>query len=109
MRRDFPPSGSRWKERRDEESRIDPKGPLDRVYTDTRPQHKLDCPSGRRVVIDKSATLADTVVWTPWDGLDGDGDHSRFLCVEPGNVMRKKTLAGGETFVASQTLTVQFS
>lgn len=95
-----------WTDKIDGDSCVIPKGPLDRVYANSLSRHRIDCPSGRRVTVDKSESLTDTVIWTPWDTF-GDGDFSLFLCVEPGNVINQKILGPNESFTASQTLRVE--
>jgi len=95
-----------WIDKIDGDSCLNPKGPLDRVYANTQLQHRIDCPSGRRVFVDKSESLTDTVIWTPWDSFS-DGDFSLFLCVEPGNVINRQILGPNESFIASQTLRVE--
>ena len=95
-----------WTDKIDGDSCVIPKGPLDRVYANSLSRHRIDCPSGRRVTVDKSESLTDTVIWTPWDTFS-DGDFSLFLCVEPGNVINQKILGPNESFTASQTLRVE--
>ena len=97
---------NRWKEKRDKEQSLRPSGALDRVYAGTNLSHRITCPSGRSLLIEKTANLADTVVWTPWDNFD-EGDYSQFLCVEPGNVINRKLLAPREIFNVGQTLRVE--
>merc|ERR1712126_540092 len=97
-----------WIEKRDADASLVPHGPLDRVYVHTGSHHSLDCPSGRRIFLEKSASLTDTVIWTPWESFS-EGDSSLFLCVEPGNVVERKTLTPGQTFEAKQILRIESS
>jgi len=102
----FKDAADGWRDKRDEEETLRPKGPLDRVYTSTELHHKIIGFSGRGISIGKSETLGDTVVWTPWDNFS-EGDFTKFLCVEPGNVVNPKRLNPKESFYASQMLRVE--
>ena len=87
-------------------------GPVDRIYLDSPPTHVIsDEGKNSSVALNKSATLSDVVVWTPWaEGARGlkdmaDDEYKQFVCVESGRVSEPVILNAGESFVAKQTLT----
>jgi len=102
----FKDAADGWIEKRDENACLIPQGPLDRVYVETGDNLTLNCPSGRRILLNKS--LCDTVVWTPWESFT-EGDFSLFLCVEPGNVVPRKTLAPEEEYEGKQMIRIESS
>lgn len=75
-------------------------GPNDKVYEHTALFHEIVSPLFG-ISIEKSSSLQNTVVWTPWDSFP---HFTKFLCVEPGNVLPRKTLPEGQSFLASQSL-----
>jgi len=80
-------------------------GEVDRIYTATTDSVTVDDPVlGRRLVVDKSGSLA-TVVWNPWidkgrrlGDTGGDDGYRRFVCVETANAgpHRVSVAPGGE-------------
>jgi glucose-6-phosphate 1-epimerase len=84
----------------------------DRVYENTPDKHVLTgCPGGKNITVFKN-NFPDTVVWNPWKEKAaamadfGDEDYPNMLCVEAGHVAKPKQLQAGETFVASQTMSL---
>lgn len=57
-------------------------------------------------------TVIIVVVWNPWIekakgmGDFGDEEYKNMICVENGSVADWVKLAGGQTWIAGQTLTV---
>jgi len=88
-------------------------GPVDRIYMNSPRTHVIsDEGKDRSVALNKSESLPDVVVWTPWsDGARGlkdmdDDEYKQFVCVESGRVSEPVTLEAGECYVARQTLTM---
>jgi glucose-6-phosphate 1-epimerase len=77
---------------------------INRVYPDTPGPVEIHDAKFRRIIRIKKSGSADTVVWNPWTTqLMSDFDpaeHSRMVCVEPGNVKQNKiSLAPGKTSI----------
>jgi len=87
-------------------------GPVDRIYLNTPRNHLItDETKCFSVSLTKSASLDNTVVWTPWaQGASklkdmGGEEYLEFVCVESGKVSDQICLSPNETFVAKQCLT----
>ncbi len=84
-------------------------GEVDRVYPNA-PSLTLTIPG--TMVISRSASLPDVVVWNPWiDKARGmadfaDEEYVEMVCVEVGRVARPLELQPGQSAAFSQTLTV---
>ena len=87
-------------------------GPVDRIYMHSPRSHVVsDVGRNCSVVLNKSESLPDVVVWTPWaNGARGlkdmdDDEYKQFVCVESGRVSEPVTLEAGGSYVSRQTLT----
>jgi len=87
-------------------------GPVDRIYTNSPRTHVItDEGTECSVALNKSESLSDVVVWTPWaEGARGlkdmdDDEYKQFVCVESGRVSEPVVLGAGERYIARQSLT----
>lgn len=96
-----------------EESRLTRiSGPVDRIYMCSPRTHVIS-DEGKQwsVSLNKSESLSDVVVWTPWaEGAHGlkdmdDDEYKQFVCVESGRVSEPVVLGACESYVARQNLT----
>ena len=82
---------------------------IDRIYVDAHSQRTLD--DGLRVVRIDTTGFADTVVWNPGPALAAamrdlaPGGQGRFVCVEPACIERAVTVAPGEAWRGTLTMT----
>ncbi|KAJ3368776.1 hypothetical protein HDU91_000292 [Kappamyces sp. JEL0680] len=84
---------------------------VDRVYRDVKnPLISISTGVGSGIVISKSASLPDVVVWNPWEENAlkmadmGPGEWKEFVCVEAGSVSEAVVLEPGQLWTGSQTL-----
>ncbi|KAG0092616.1 hypothetical protein BGZ92_009169 [Podila epicladia] len=86
-------------------------GEVDSVYANVSAS-KLEIqydPSGKGIQVQKNG-LGDIVVWNPWAGKAagmadfGDDEFHKMICVEAGQVAEFITLAAGDAWEGSQTL-----
>lgn len=84
----------------------------DRVYLSSPSSLAITTSSsGSSIRLEKSG-FSDSVVWNPWiegNASIGDlaeGDYTRFVCVEPGNVVEAITLAPGQVHSGCQSVSV---
>lgn len=83
---------------------------IDRVYVDAPDTIELHDRTRELGIVITKTNLRDAVVWNPWieksKGLPdlGNDDYKHFVCVETGTIATPVTVAAGETFDCSQTL-----
>lgn len=99
-------------ERAEDEPAVLFRGETDRIHAAVPGRVLLrGAAGGRTVAIDRDG-FPDVVVWNPWAELAaklddlGDDDFARMLCVEPACAVTPVTLAPGQAWRGTQTLSI---